>query len=217
MAPATDDASADDPLAARRRRILDAATRVFAEKGFERATIRDIARGAGVADGTIYNYFANKPALLLALLDRLNETGQRESHFTGGAEADVSTFLRGYLAQRFATLARSDFDILQVLLSEVLVNQELRDRYYREVIAPTFAIGEGALLDRAAEGSLRSLDPVLTSRVLAGMVLGVVLLRLLGDPPLQQRWDEVPDVLATLVLEGLLSAQGGHHDADQRP
>ena len=39
----------------RRQHILDAATRVFAAKGFHRATIRDIAAAAGVADGSIYN------------------------------------------------------------------------------------------------------------------------------------------------------------------
>ena len=43
--------------AARRKQILDAATQVFAEKGFHRATIKDIARVAGIADGTIYTYF----------------------------------------------------------------------------------------------------------------------------------------------------------------
>ncbi len=63
--------------AARRTQILDAATRVFASKGFNRATIRDVARDAGVADGTIYNYFANKTDLLFGLLDRLNDTERR--------------------------------------------------------------------------------------------------------------------------------------------
>src|SRR5215207_5539888 len=58
-------------LEARRALIVDAATRVFADKGFHRATIKDIAHAAGIADGTIYNYFANKEALLSAILDRL--------------------------------------------------------------------------------------------------------------------------------------------------
>ncbi len=66
-------------VAARRTQILDAATRVFASKGFNRATIRDVAQDAGVADGTIYNYFANKTDLLFGLLDRLNDTERRPS------------------------------------------------------------------------------------------------------------------------------------------
>ena len=47
-------------ISARRHQILDAATTVFAEKGFHRATIKDIVRQAGIIDGTIYIYFASK-------------------------------------------------------------------------------------------------------------------------------------------------------------
>src|SRR5260370_2920445 len=64
--------------AARRKQILDAATQVFAEKGFHRATIKDIARMAGIADGTIYTYFASKTEVLLGILHRLNESTERE-------------------------------------------------------------------------------------------------------------------------------------------
>src|ERR1700752_3480931 len=57
--------------AARRKQILDAATQVFAEKGFHRATIKEIARVAGIADGTIYTYFVSKTEVLLGILHRL--------------------------------------------------------------------------------------------------------------------------------------------------
>ena len=70
---AIDHAAPPDPFAARREQILDAATTVFAAKGFHRATIKEVARAAGVADGTIYNYFENKAALLLGLLGPVDE------------------------------------------------------------------------------------------------------------------------------------------------
>jgi len=44
-------------IAARRNQILEAAASVFAAKGFHPTTIKDIAKEAGIADGTIYNYF----------------------------------------------------------------------------------------------------------------------------------------------------------------
>jgi len=82
-------------VAARRTQILDAATRVFASKGFNRATIRDVAQDAGVADGTIYNYFANKTDLLFGLLDRLNERT-----FGPGRYAKTAYRLREQVAHR---------------------------------------------------------------------------------------------------------------------
>lgn len=47
------------------RRILEAAIKVFAEKGFHQATVAQIAQEAGVADGTIYLYFKNKDDILV--------------------------------------------------------------------------------------------------------------------------------------------------------
>ena len=49
--------------------ILEAAIRVFAEKGFHAARISDVANEAGVADGTIYLYFKNKDDLLLCIFE----------------------------------------------------------------------------------------------------------------------------------------------------
>ncbi len=47
------------------RRILEAAVKVFAEQGFHQSTIAQVAREAGVADGTIYLYFKNKDDILI--------------------------------------------------------------------------------------------------------------------------------------------------------
>ncbi len=55
--------------AEKRLAILDGAVRVFAEKGFFNATVAEIARAAGVADGTIYLYFKSKDDLLLNIFD----------------------------------------------------------------------------------------------------------------------------------------------------
>jgi AcrR family transcriptional regulator len=53
----------DAHLEARRRSILDAATRVFSQKGIELATMAEVASEAGLSPGAIYRYFANKEDL----------------------------------------------------------------------------------------------------------------------------------------------------------
>ena len=50
-------------------KIIEAATKVFAEKGFFQSRVADIAREAGVADGTIYIYFDNKDDILISLFE----------------------------------------------------------------------------------------------------------------------------------------------------
>lgn len=57
--------------ASRRRALLDAALRVFADKGYHQTRIADILEGAGIARGTFYIYFESKNAIFHALLDEL--------------------------------------------------------------------------------------------------------------------------------------------------
>ncbi|MDY0040549.1 MAG: TetR/AcrR family transcriptional regulator [Desulforhabdus sp.] len=51
------------------KRILDAAVKVFAQKGFFQSKVSEIAKEAGVADGTIYLYFKNKDDLLISIFE----------------------------------------------------------------------------------------------------------------------------------------------------
>ncbi|HKD35641.1 MAG TPA: TetR/AcrR family transcriptional regulator [Pirellulales bacterium] len=52
-----------------RKRILDAAIELFRTRGFEAATTRDLASAAGIATGTVFNYFPNKESIVAALAE----------------------------------------------------------------------------------------------------------------------------------------------------
>src|SRR5277367_3755196 len=58
----------------RERRILKAAEKLFARKGYTEVAMEDVAARAGLAVGTIYNYFPSKSALLLAIVRRESES-----------------------------------------------------------------------------------------------------------------------------------------------
>ena len=193
---------------ARREQIIEAATRIFAQKGFRRSTTREVARAAGVSEGTIYNYFEDKDALLLAILDRLNETERRAEDFEEGMAMDFRGFLEEYLRQRMS-LIWENREVFRVVLSEMLVNSELRERYRRQVVEPTMRIAEETFRSRMKQGEMRKTDAPLAMRSVAGALLGVVVLGLLGDEEIDSRWDEVPYVLAELLLHGLDTRKGG--------
>src|SRR5260370_29428206 len=55
----------------KQKRILEAAVKVFARKGYFAARVSEIARKAGVADGTIYLYFRSKEDILVKLFDEV--------------------------------------------------------------------------------------------------------------------------------------------------
>ena len=196
---------------ARREQIVEAATRVFAGKGFSRATTREVAREAKVSEGTIYNYFEDKDALLMAILEKLNETERRAEDFEGGMVKDFRGFLREYLRRR-VSLIWENREIFRILLSEMLVNAELRELYLHRVVDPTMRIAEENFRSRIEQGEMRDTDAPLAVRSVAGAVLGALVLGLLGDEEIGSRQEEVSDVLAGLLLDGLDATEGDRHE-----
>src|SRR6266851_3247484 len=76
----------DAPPGRKRDAILRAAIDVFAERGFFNAQVADIARGAGVAAGTVYLYFKSKDDLLVSIFERTMREALAEGR---AAVADV--------------------------------------------------------------------------------------------------------------------------------
>jgi AcrR family transcriptional regulator len=64
--------------AATRQRILEAARQLFATKGFDATTTRDLADAAGIAAGTLFNYFTTKEAVLASLAAEAAAQAQRD-------------------------------------------------------------------------------------------------------------------------------------------
>jgi AcrR family transcriptional regulator len=209
----TQDATMTDPIqqaliAARKNQILDAAAIVFAEKGFHRTTIRDIARQAGIADGTIYNYFENKSMLLLGIFERMRETVLAEQTLPVLEAVDTHTFLRMFLQQPLTALKEDNFSLFRIVLSEMMVNDELRTRYYQQIMEPTLAIAETYLQTQVDQGRLHIPDVGLTVRAISAMILGLMIEYTVGDHTLGAQWDQLPDALTDLILNGIHNPSG---------
>jgi len=186
----------------REARILDSAAAVFASRGFHQATIRDIADLADVADGTIYNYFENKLDLLVGIMARIAELEQLPRELLDALQGDAKEFFVVAFQERMGRMEESQ-ELLQAVLPEVFVNAELRQQFYLQYVRRISRLLEGYLQAQIELGHIRPIDVPLTVRVVQAMILGLLVLRILGDEPLQSRWQEVPEVQATLVFEGL--------------
>ncbi|MEO8394996.1 MAG: TetR/AcrR family transcriptional regulator [Chloroflexota bacterium] len=194
-------------VAARKNQILDAATVVFAEKGFHPTTTKDIAKRAGISEGTIYNYFDSKTALLLAIFERMKATVIAENMPPMPEELDLRTFLQTALYHPLMALKQDNFALFRIVVSEMMVNEELRTLYYQQILEPTLSLGEGYLGKQMAK---RGHDPVsisLSLRAISGMVLGLMMEHILGDPILEAQWERLPDFLTELLLKGLEDSQ----------
>ena len=190
--------------AVRRQHILQAAIKVFAERGFHRATIKAVAAEAGVSDGSIYNSFPNKEALLLGVIDPFDEASAPKTGDAVKAPEDIGSVIRDMLRRRWQSLTPETLASMRVILAEVLTNERLRAMYMERVIAPALELPASAFKLHAAAGQMRSTDIALTVRFLTATVLGLVMLHLLGEKQTAERWNEMPDALADQFLFGLL-------------
>lgn len=191
----------------RRNQILDAATKVFAAKGFHPTTIKDIAREASLADGTIYIYFENKPALLLGIMDRMTTSTLQSVDPSQLVGMDLPHFLRTYIQHPLTVFEASNFELFKVVVSEILVNQDMRERYYQQLLAPTISMGEQVFRQWAEQNGMAPIHTKLLMHTVSSIIIGLIVQRIMGDITLETEWDQLPEYLSDLLLNGIRSTQ----------
>jgi AcrR family transcriptional regulator len=194
-------------IAARQNQILDAATVVFAERGFHATTTRDIARQAGISEGTIYNYFKSKTALLMGIFERMRLSVIQQNMPPAPGEIDLRTFIETFLQHPLVALRHDNTALFRIVISEMMVNDELRTMYYQQIMEPTLALADAYFKEEAARRGLSPTDASLTIRAISGMVLGLMMQYLMGDSTVTEQWDRLPDLLPNLILNGLRDNQ----------
>ncbi len=198
------DGSAAKRTGDKRERILRAAVEVFARQGFYNTRVSEVAKAAGVADGTIYLYFESKDQLLLSLFeDRIGK-------------------LLAYLAKEIALLDSPEEKLKRIIELQLGILDGERDlaevvtiivrqsnTLLREYAAPTFI----AYLDAIAavvsegqrEGVFRSdVSPHLVARAIFGALDGIALTWALGKPEVGALKRSASQ-LSALILGGIRS------------
>jgi AcrR family transcriptional regulator len=206
--PTSPDPIRQQLIEARRNQILNAAAAVFAEKGFYRATTKEIAQTAGVSEGTIYNYFASKPDLLIGIMTRLTELENLDEELTDALQSDARDFLIAISRHRLGLIHQND-KMVQAILPEMLVNPELRERFRQQFVQPTTTLFEQYIRARIELEHIRPINVPLAVRAVQSIFLGLLVLRILGDELLQSKWDDLPEALATILFDGLNPRNGG--------
>lgn len=156
-------------IEARRRQILLGAAKVFTEKGFHKATTKEVAQAAGVSEGTIYNYFDNKRELLLAMIELL-ATQSLKGIILQQPATDPKEFFTLILRDRYQ-LAQERGYLIAPIMAEIFTDTELRQELYQKVARPIAALLEQYIQARIDSGEFRQVDPVVATRAFVGAIL----------------------------------------------
>lgn len=172
-----------------RRQLVDAAIRVFAEKGVANASIQEIALAAGVANGTFYNHFPTREAVIEAvavhlaqgLSDRIDES---YGHITDAAERMAIG------NRRYVGLAIEHPDWARMMMDVVLTSPDL--------IEVTAAFARQDLLLGIRQGRFRVPNQQAAMNAIIGTCIGAMRMAILGQAPKNHA-----QATATVVLRAL--------------
>ncbi|KPQ34525.1 MAG: transcriptional regulator, TetR family [Phormidesmis priestleyi Ana] len=188
-------------------RILKAAEKLFAKRGYGGTTTRDLAQAAGVAEGTLFRHFENKKAILIEvatrgwmeiLTDLLTELSEMGSY---KAVAQV-------MRKRMLSL-NANTDMLRVCFMEAQFHPELRDRIQADVIDKMTDVTEAFFQTAMDRGEYRKMNPRVVARIFLGMftVSGFSQSTMADEANSPSDMKEMAETLADIFLNGVLSEQ----------
>ena len=185
---------------------MDAARRIFAERGYHETTVEDITRASGVAKGTFYLYFQEKREIFLAiireLLDTIKAIGASVSQLSPGDDPLAFLARSEAAAIRLMEIFQDNRALARLAYRESMGMDAGLEAMIREFYTDLADLGARNIALAQAAGLLRPADPRLTAYACIGMVERV-LLALLEAPERFPEPRELIHQLTALVYEGL--------------
>jgi TetR/AcrR family fatty acid metabolism transcriptional regulator len=199
------------PEAERRKQILKAAVEVFAERGFHRTRVSDIAKRAGVAYGLIYHYFESKDAVLSSVFDEnwavflkvLKEIRDASDKRTGEKLAAIAELLIDALRVTPA--------LIQVIIQEISRSDRFIEAPKIEAFQEAFRVVKEIIAEGQRQGEVEAdSDPWVMAYLFFGAVEAVCTGFLLEAIPCRTEEDaaRLKRTVTRTVLSGMLTAAG---------
>lgn len=188
---------------ARQQQILEAAVTVFAEKGYHRATIKDIARTAGIADGTIYNYFKNKQDVMLNVVLQMAEISDLMDDIVEGTETMTLAQLLEMVFRNRLRVLRQNLPMVRAIFPQIITDSELQTMFREKLLQPNIAKGVATFTRYTERHNITDTDPETIVRGLFSVIFGTIMLAMLGDPIILNESEAFGAQMTTIFLRGL--------------
>jgi TetR/AcrR family fatty acid metabolism transcriptional regulator len=159
---------APSPAADKRVAILDAATAVFAKRGFFGSQVADVARAAGIAAGTVYLYFRSKDEILTSIFDRtMKEAIEEGREALKDVRAPVERLRR--IAHMHLTRLGRDRSLAIVFQIELRQTSKFMERFSTTGLRDYLAVIQQTIEEGQARGVFRkSINARTASKVFFG-------------------------------------------------
>lgn len=201
----------ESEMTEKQRSILRASIKLFAEKGFHASSTAEIAKEAGVAEGTIFRHYKSKKDILLAVVAPVLVK------FAGPfILKDVREIFREQAKKPFHQIAkelyRNRLDMvitnertIRILLQEAFFHDEIREALIATVFAEIKGIVQKLIEDKIVAKELRPLPPEIVFRTVLTSMIGLVLFRqVLDREDFRKHSDEEQiDLTVDILMNGI--------------
>jgi TetR/AcrR family fatty acid metabolism transcriptional regulator len=196
----------------KRSAILKAATKVFARNGFFNSKVADIAREAGVADGTVYLYFKNKDDVLISLVSQTMDEFVALGRARIADLDDPQEKLRVLARLHLKGLGR-DRDLAIVFQVELRQSTKFMEEFSTTKMTEYFGLIREAIEEGQQRGTFRkTLNSKVVAKILYGALDEMATNWILSD----KRYDLglYADTVMDLFFNGLLAPSAGVQQKD---
>ncbi len=184
----------------KKRKIIDAAIKIFARNGYFNSRVSEIAKEAGVADGTIYIYFSSKEELLSAIFDEALQVFVEESKNILKEIKDPIEKLKKIVCLHLKHLG-SNRDLAMVFQIEFRHNIVFMERLTKTRLADYFKIIEGVISEGQQKGLFKELNPRFCAKILFGIIDEMVTSWLIANK--NYKLEKDADILVNTFVYGI--------------
>lgn len=198
----------EEQLTEKQKKIIIAAIEYFSEKGYASTSTSEIAKKAGVAEGTIFRHYKTKKDLLLSIVTPvmsklLAPFVMRDLNKVLDQRYDrYEDFLKAMILNRRDFL-QNHFPILKILLQEIPFQPELREQFLEHVAGDIFKRFNALAKHYQEKGQIIEAPTHRIIRFSASTIIGYLLTRYLLLP--EADWDEEEEIEQTIhfIMHGI--------------
>lgn len=195
--------NADEKVTPKQAKIIEAAIEIFSEKGYAATSTSEIAKKAGVAEGTIFRHYKTKKELLISIVlpviskfavpfltDKfVNEVFQEKS------SEDMDELLNKLVKNRFE-FVKENIALIKIVLQEIAYHEEIQERFKKQFVEKVYPNFKKTVEHIQTKDQLVDFPVETILRLTISTILGFLITRFIIMP--DYSWDDDKEIEYTI-------------------
>lgn len=194
----------------REQQILDAAIKIFSEKGYNAATTSEISKEAGIAEGTLFRYFKNKKTLLAKIVILSSKTIGKNiiarrlgKLIEKNKDKDLKEILKLIMLDRIDLLEKNK-ELFKIVFTEIQYQDDLKEAFKENIILAAKDILFDYIDKSKFKDLFKDVDPMVFGRTMIASVVAYVVQNTVFPELITISKEQQVDEMVEVFLNGIV-------------